>query len=106
MLFRSVWAGGKAADDVQRLATLTRALGGEGVESPGHAAAIKQRLIQNGAEAIEQGVFGVPTLLVDDRLLWGLDALPMLRAYLDGDAWFDAEWHSSAALATGVQRRR
>ena len=43
-----------------------------------------------------RGVFGVPTCEVDGRLFWGLDALPMLRAYLRGDPWFDGPGWSAA----------
>jgi len=57
------------------------------------------------AEAIALGVFGVPTLVVDGHLFWGLDALPMLRAYLAGDAWFDGpDWAQAASVAQGVRR--
>jgi len=40
----------------------------------------------------------VPTFELDGRLFWGLDALPMLRAYLDGDAWFDQNWDTVAQV--------
>jgi 2-hydroxychromene-2-carboxylate isomerase len=58
--------------------------------------------------AISEGCFGVPTIRVDDKNFWGLDALPMLRAYLQGDdAWFErGEWDKAAALPAGVQRPR
>jgi hypothetical protein len=51
------------------------------------------------------GVFGVPTWVVDGRLFWGQDALPMLRAYLQGDAWFDGpDWQAPARCAVGIKR--
>jgi hypothetical protein len=50
------------------------------------------------------GVFGVPTFEVDGKLFWGLDALPMLRAYLAGDAWFEGAWDAAATIAVGVKR--
>ncbi|MDZ4356618.1 MAG: 2-hydroxychromene-2-carboxylate isomerase, partial [Variovorax sp.] len=38
-------------------------------------------------------VFGVPCYVVDGRLFWGFDGLAMLRAYLQGAAWFDGpQW--------------
>lgn len=46
---------------------------------------VKARLKDHTAQAAHDGVFGVPTLTVGDRLFWGLDALPMLRAYLQDD---------------------
>jgi len=49
-------------------------------------------------------VFGVPSLCVDYKVFWGLDALPMLQAYLSGDPWFDQTWDAAAAIAPGVRR--
>jgi len=44
---------------------------------------------------------------VDDKLFWGLDALPMLRDYLAGNAWFDGPaWEQARQLPAGVQRTR
>jgi 2-hydroxychromene-2-carboxylate isomerase len=65
---------------------------------------VKDQLKAHTDAAIAFGVFGVPTFEVDGHLFWGLDALPMLRAYLDGDAWFDGHWVSAASVAQGVKR--
>ena len=46
----------------------------------------------------------VPTLAVDNKLFWGLDALPMLAAYLSGDPWFEDAWPGVASVAQGVRR--
>ena len=55
--------------------------------------------------ALARGLFGVPTLAVDDKLFWGLDSLPMLRACLEGDPWFaSGAWEQAAALPAGVRR--
>ena len=51
---------------------------------------IKARLKENTAQAAAEGVFGVPTITVGNRLFWGLDSLPMLRAYLRGDPGLDS----------------
>jgi 2-hydroxychromene-2-carboxylate isomerase len=56
--------------------------------------------------AIARGVFGVPTFELDGRLFWGLDALPMLRAALVGDAWFGGpEWDTTGQPRPLVDRR-
>ena len=57
---------------------------------------VKAQLRSNAKDAIEHGVFGVPTFEVDGKLFWGLDALPMLSAYMQDekcldDIWFAAE---------------
>ena len=88
-LFRHVWLGGADAEDGPRLQALSAQLAPRrDVASD----AVKRELKANTDAALVKGIFGVPTFEVDGRLFWGLDALPMLRAYLDGDAWFDQNW--------------
>jgi 2-hydroxychromene-2-carboxylate isomerase len=66
---------------------------------------VKTQLKANTEEAMALGVFGVPTLVVDDKLFWGLDALPMLRAYLDHDPWFAGpQWDAAATMPAGIKR--
>jgi 2-hydroxychromene-2-carboxylate isomerase len=78
-LFRHVWVGGADAADAQRLAALTQQLAPERDPT---GAEVKAQLKSHADEAIAQGVFGVPSFEVDGQVYWGLDALPMLRAYL------------------------
>ena len=69
------------------------------------ATAVKQRLRDASDAALGKGLFGVPTIEVDGRLFWGLDALPMLAAYLRGDPWFDGPaWQTAGAPRPGVVR--
>jgi 2-hydroxychromene-2-carboxylate isomerase len=100
-IFRHVWQGGAPADDADRLAALTQQLAP--TRSP-QDAAVKDQLKFYTEEAIALGLFGVPTCEVDGQLFWGFDALPMLRAYLDGDAFFDGPWQQAASVAQGVRR--
>jgi 2-hydroxychromene-2-carboxylate isomerase len=60
---------------------------------------------QNTEAAAAQGVFGVPTLTVENRLFWGLDSLPMLRAFLRGDPQYDSEAMRAAREAKIGARR-
>jgi hypothetical protein len=65
---------------------------------------VKNALKEATNAAIAAGLFGVPTFAVDDKLFWGFDALPMLRDYLRGDAWFESgAWQGVQALP-GRQR--
>ncbi|MGE4242190.1 2-hydroxychromene-2-carboxylate isomerase [Ramlibacter sp.] len=103
-LLRHVWRGGGDPLDATRLADLQAAL------APGRDPAgeeVKVELKLNTEQAVAEGIFGVPTLTVDGRHFWGADALPMLRAYLDGDPWFAAggAWDELAKLP-GLQRPR
>ncbi|MEO7401796.1 MAG: 2-hydroxychromene-2-carboxylate isomerase [Polaromonas sp.] len=102
-IFRHVWRGGAEAADAQRLDLLTQQLAP--VREP-QGEEVKAQLKNNTDEAIALGVFGVPAFLVDDKVFWGLDALPMLRDYLQGDAWFDGpEWKAAANVPAGARRQ-
>jgi 2-hydroxychromene-2-carboxylate isomerase len=102
-LLRHVWMGGADAADAQRLADVTRTL------APARdpvSDAVKAQLTRHADAAIAKGVFGVPAYEVDGKVFWGLDALPMLRQYLEGDAWFtDDRWGAVTAVPSGIARR-
>ena len=84
-LFHHVWRGGLDAACPERLAVLRAALAPE--RDP-DGPEVKAELRAAGDAALAQGVFGVPTVVLDGRAFWGDDALPMLKAALQGDAWF------------------
>ena len=102
-MLRHVWQGGHDALDVARLSELAARLSDQ--LRPGQDAnseAPKALLRANTEAAQAAGVFGVPAFGVDDKLFWGLDGLPMLRAYLDGDAWFDGPgWDGASQVVSG-----
>ena len=102
-IFRHVWVGGQDAADATRLAALTQQL--SPARDPGDAL-VKAQLRSHTDEAIAMGVFGVPAFEVDGKVFWGLDGLPMLRAYLQGDAWFDGPaWDGAANVPIGTARQ-
>jgi 2-hydroxychromene-2-carboxylate isomerase len=101
-IFRHVWRGGGEAGDAARLEALKQAL------SPARDPAsdeVKAQLKANADEALALGLFGVPSLVVDGKVFWGFDALPMLREYLEGGSWFaSGDWESASGVGTGVVR--
>jgi 2-hydroxychromene-2-carboxylate isomerase len=102
-VFRHVWRGGLDANDPQRLADLGAALAPP--RDPG-CDAVKAEFRALTDAAVAAGLFGVPAFELDGRHFWGLDALPMLRAALLGDAWFDGPaWDREGAQRPGLQRR-
>lgn len=102
-VFRHVWHGGGDASDPARLAALAAELAP--AEDPA-GPSVKTRLRENTERAIALGIFGVPTVVVDGRAFWGMDAIPMLSQYLRGDPWFDGpQWDAAAAPRAGLQRR-
>jgi 2-hydroxychromene-2-carboxylate isomerase len=103
-LFRHVWRGGQQADDALRLASITKIL--KPAQHP-DMPEVKALLKSFTASAIQHGVFGVPTFKVDDKLFFGLDALPMLAAYLKMDGSFDElAWSAVTTLPVGVVRQK
>ncbi len=102
-IFRHVWCSGLDAADGMRASALTSDL--SPMRDP-QDTEVKQQLKAHTDEAIALNLFGVPSFVVDGQVFWGNDALPMLRAYLLGDPWFDsADWTAVSQLPVGVQRR-
>ncbi|NDG14250.1 MAG: 2-hydroxychromene-2-carboxylate isomerase [Betaproteobacteria bacterium] len=103
-VFKHVWCGGLNPTDPDRLAELTQRL--QPARSP-DAQEVKDRLRHNTEQAIADGVFGVPSIQADGEMFWGLDALPMLREYLQGDDWYRSPaWTSAVDVPAGIQRKR
>lgn len=102
-ILRHVWQGGAEAGDEQRLAALTAQLAPQQRLNADEA---KAQLKQNTDEAIALNLFGVPAMEVDGKIFWGFDALPMLREYLLGNAWFEGEgWNGVSQVAVGITRK-
>jgi 2-hydroxychromene-2-carboxylate isomerase len=107
-LFELGWArGGDLAAQAEIAQTLTAA----GVSAPellerAQSVEIKQQLRSETERAIARGVFGVPSMLVDDELFWGVSQLENLELYLtDRDPLVGCDWREFAPQAAGAQRR-
>ena len=104
LLLHHVWRGnGADANDPQRLQALQQAVAP--LRAPDDDA-VKAELRAHTDAARERGLFGVPTIELGDKLFWGLDALPMVRQCLQGDAWFaGSAWQEAGEPRPGVKRR-
>ena len=68
---------------------------------------IKRKLIENTQNAIELGVFGVPSMVVGDEIFWGFDDFPHFELYLKGEDPFDlAEFEAWMQVKPSIQRKR
>ena len=125
LVLRHVWASAEAGqavgldpNDPSRLQTLDAQLQ-QHVAARGDtwrdADWVKARLRSNTEQALAAGVFGLPTVVVNNarsaqsqpstRVFWGLDGLDMLADYLHGGDWFAGDaWHQAGAIAVGITR--
>ena len=103
-IFCQVWRSGHDAGSLEFVESLAAQLmPANDAQSEG----VKQSLKTNTDEAISQDVFGVPAFAVDDKVFWGLDALPMLRDYLLGASWFkNSDWDSARQVGSGISRNK
>ncbi|MDE2417924.1 MAG: 2-hydroxychromene-2-carboxylate isomerase [Burkholderiales bacterium] len=102
-LLHHVWVGGADAADLTRLTAIDRQLAPARDPS---GEPVKSQLRAHVEEAIAWGVFGVPAFVVDGKVFWGLDSLPMLRAYLEANTWFEGpHWEAARAVPVGQSRQ-
>lgn len=85
-LFEAVWCRSLHVSEPEVAARVANELGLPGTELVAQASQteIKSRLRQQTEDAIQRGVFGVPTMEIDDELFWGYDDFPYLELYLAG----------------------
>jgi 2-hydroxychromene-2-carboxylate isomerase len=104
-LFGYVWREGRLPSDEGAWQDLLDELLVEPADI--NADAVKHTLHRNCEEAIEAGVFGVPTAVVEGELFWGVDATDMLLGYVAGDPFFRSEAYALAhTLPAAVHRKK
>lgn len=102
-VFRHVWEGGAEAVAPERLSSLQAQLHAQSAKEPNAAELAKQWLRDNTDKASALGVFGVPAFEVEGQVFWGLDSLPMLRDFLNGNAWFQSQaWENAKGISSGL----
>ncbi|MDR2299973.1 MAG: 2-hydroxychromene-2-carboxylate isomerase [Comamonas sp.] len=101
-IFRHVWEGGADALAPGRLDALRAQLTAQ-LRTDDQAQERAKALLRSNTEAaVAAGLFGVPSFVVDEHVFFGLDGLPMLRACLQGDAWFEQGWDAAAGVESGL----
>ena len=87
-VLRGYWAEGANIEDYEVLAALATEAGLDGarVVQGAQSEATKQALVANLDEAIANGVFGVPTVALGEKLYFGNDRLELLELHLNGVA--------------------
>jgi 2-hydroxychromene-2-carboxylate isomerase len=83
-MYRARWAEPRDLSDPEVVRSL---LDGAGLDadaalSRAESEELVNRLDMDTKQAIERGVFGVPTMFVDDQMFWGNDRFELVRHYL------------------------
>lgn len=84
-LFAATWAESLDVGSPEVVARICADTGVPDVLQRIQDPAVKQRLHDVSSEAIELGVFGVPTMIVEGEPFWGTDSFPHLERYLRGE---------------------
>ena len=75
--FKSMWVDNKKMDDLEVIQTvlLENGLPVKEIFEGTQDQKIKDKLIKNTSEAVEKGIFGAPSMLVEDELFFGKESL-------------------------------
>ena len=105
-VFDVIYGQGLQPDTPEGLAAMARALEIADPQAAVSDPGIKQILRDNTRQAIEAGVFGVPTFVIDGQVFWGGDATDMMLDYLDNPALFETpEMLRISDMPMGLTRR-
>ncbi len=85
-LYGATWAGGGGVDGLDRVRSVATAAGlaGDAIAARAASQEAKDAVRANTERAVARGVFGVPTMLYQDELFWGVDSLLHLADMIEG----------------------
>jgi 2-hydroxychromene-2-carboxylate isomerase len=107
-LFAAVWETGEGIEAPGAVARIATSVGldGEAIERAASEADARARLRAQTDQALADGVFGVPTVVVEGELFWGVDSLELLDGFLEHRDQVPGELVARwAALPASVTRR-
>jgi len=106
-IFDFIWRDGHDPDNPAEWEKLTQSLGIGNVAETLSQPHIKRALRDNTDEAIARGVFGVPTLVVDDQVFWGHDAADFFLDYLRDPTSLERDiFEPAGRLSQGTVQRK
>ena len=106
-VLNAVFKQGRDVSNPTVIADLAAQLGIQDVQAAISAPTVKQQLHDNTRFAIENGVFGVPTLMIGKETFWGHDAVEMAVDYWrDPQAFNTPRMTAADTLPLGSVRRQ
>jgi 2-hydroxychromene-2-carboxylate isomerase len=90
-IFNYIWKEGLSIDDEDSWNTFISDLNIKNAEKLSTQDEVKNTLRLNTEDAINAGVFGVPTIIANGHLFWGVDATDMYLEYWKNPNFFDEE---------------
>jgi 2-hydroxychromene-2-carboxylate isomerase len=90
-IFEAGWSQGKDIGDLNELISILDSLGVDGtaLSEQINKHSVKEILKQETNNAIELGVFGIPTMIIDGQLFWGNDQFDHMSLYVEGNDSLD-----------------
>ncbi|WP_428383483.1 2-hydroxychromene-2-carboxylate isomerase [Nevskia ramosa] len=103
-IFASLWTTGADPTDPKVIQDLAARLNIDPASLEQQS--IKDALRASTNQAIENGVFGVPSFVIDKQLFWGADSMQFVDAYLADPSLFESsEMRKIDTLPIGVVRK-
>ena len=107
VIFKGGWSQGADLGDLSTLISLLakQSINGEILSQKISETEIKNLLINETNNAIQKGVFGVPTIIIDDNLFWGNDQMDHIELLLDGKDPLDRERLNDQQRPRAIDRK-
>ena len=104
--FDMIWGQGGNPADPAVFQSIASASGIPDAEAAISDPAVRQRLVDNTQQAVDRGIYGVPTLEYQGELFWGSDIHDMFMAFVRHPSLFrEGELHRVSELPSAASRR-
>jgi 2-hydroxychromene-2-carboxylate isomerase len=107
IIYDLIYGKGIQPDSLEGIDVMGQKLG---IEKPAEAVKrpeVKESLKRNTENAVNDGVFGVPTFVVNDELFWGGDATDMMLDFLNNPKLFEtSEMKRISEMPMGKTRKK
>ena len=105
-IFNVIYGQGVQPDSAVGIQAIAKAVGITDPDTVINDQAVKQKLRENTELAINEGVFGVPSFVVNNEVFWGGDATEMLLDYLENTDLFNSpEMTRISTMPMGKKRK-